>query len=86
MSEIPIRIMVLVGSNGKATASVEGDLGWGDLADNIMDWNGSTNSDPDATDRYIVTISVPIPAIKEVSALAHPSSPDHKNTELREAT
>ena len=80
MSEIPIRIMVLVGSNGKATASVEGDLGWGDLADNIMDWSGSTSSDPDATDRYIVTISVPIPAIKEVSAHVHPTSPSERET------
>lgn len=58
-----IHIMILVGSNGKATACIQGQLGWGDLADNIMDWDGSASTDPEATSRHIVTVNIPIPSI-----------------------
>ena len=61
-----IKIMVLVGSNGKASACVEGDLGWGDLADNIANWERNEMKDPDATARYFVNLELPIPAIENL--------------------
>lgn len=62
-----IRIMLLIGSNGKASTCVEGDLGWGDLADNIMTWDGKVHMDPEATSRHIVTVEVPEPTVGELA-------------------
>lgn len=62
-----IRIMLLVGSNGKASACVEGFLDWGDHADNIMDWpDGESPSDPDASARYFVEVEVPVPSVTPI--------------------
>jgi hypothetical protein len=61
-----INIMVLVGSNGKAAACIQGQLGWGDLADNIMDWEGRNSTDPDATSRHIVSVEIPVPTIQQM--------------------
>jgi hypothetical protein len=55
-----IEIMVLVGSNGKACASVRGHMGWGDLADGIMDYENGKHEDPEFSDRYVVNIEVPV--------------------------
>lgn len=65
-----IEILVLVGSNGKANATVRGSMGWGDLADGIMGYEDGKWSDPDFTDRYSVNIEVPIPVARELSAPA----------------
>jgi len=61
-----INIMVLVGSNGKATACIQGQLGWGDLADNIMDWDGRNSTDPETSSRHIVTVDIPLPAVGQI--------------------
>lgn len=65
-----IKIMLLVGSNGKSSCCIEGDLGWGDLADNIADWEGSKCIDPDASSRHIVTVRVPVPAIADIEPVS----------------
>lgn len=67
MTDIPemiqVRIMLLVGSNGKVSAINEGAMGWGDLADNIMGWEDKRYpTDPDASARYIVEVEVPVPS------------------------
>lgn len=56
-----VHIKLLVGSNGKVSAS--NGLDWGDLADNIMDWDTAqrTNSDPEASARYVVEVEIEIP-------------------------
>lgn len=64
---IRIRIMLLVGSNGKAAACVENELDWGDLAANITDYEGAQAKDPTATSRRIITVSVPEPVIAEIT-------------------
>lgn len=73
MGDRAIRIMLLVGSNGKASACIEGDMGWGDLADNIMDFpTRGPGIDPAATSRNIITVSVPEPVIAEITGeVAH---------------
>lgn len=78
-----IRIMLLVGSNGKASVAVEGDLGWGDLADNIMDWDPikRESTDPEASARYIVNVWVEMPCITEKVAFANPVAEGEKPEE-----
>jgi hypothetical protein len=56
-----VRIMLLVGSNGKTMACVEDHMGWGDLEDGIAGWVGSKCIDPDASARFIITAQVPVP-------------------------
>jgi hypothetical protein len=62
--KLKVKIMLLVGSNGKVSACTENSAGWGDLADNIMNRNGI---DPDATSRYIITVEVDRPSINEIT-------------------
>ncbi len=61
---VKVRIKLMVGSNGKVSASTEDMLDWGDLADNIMDYpkNGSP-SDPETSARYFIDVEVPVPTI-----------------------
>jgi hypothetical protein len=65
-----IKIMLLVGSNGKSSCCAEGQMGWGDLADNIADWHGSKCIDPEATSRHIVTVRVQKPVIAQIEPVS----------------
>lgn len=67
---IKVKIKVLVGSNGKVSACTERDLDWGDLADNIADWDGGTCRDPEASARYFVEVEVPLPETKTIAGKA----------------
>lgn len=65
---VNIKIGVLVGSNGKASAwSVDGSMDWGLAADCIMNDDGT---DPEVSKKYFVNISVPKPKMEEINAIA----------------
>lgn len=65
---IKIRIKLLVGSNGKASACVDKDMGWGDLADNIMDVADRRHLDPETSSRHYIDVEVPLPTIETLPA------------------
>lgn len=70
IQEIEVEITLLVGSNGKVAACCRGAMGWGDLADGIVSYEGSTWKDPDASARYVVKVKVPMPTENVISAKA----------------
>lgn len=68
---VKCRIAVLVGSNGQVAAlDVKGEPDWGLLADCIMN---PDNTDPDASNRYIVEVEVPLPSTPVIEAEALPA-------------
>ena len=69
-----IRIMLLVGSNGKTSACVDGVLDWEDLVDGIVDWTPDDPVYPAATSRHIVTVSVPKPEVSEIAGTVEDQS------------
>ena len=58
-----IRIMLLVGSNGMASACVEGEWSWRALVDCI--------GESQATSNHIVTVTVPEPVVSELEGQVH---------------
>lgn len=80
MSEmVKIRIKLLVGSNGKVSACVDADMGWGDLADNIMDYADRRHLDPEASSRHYIDVEVPLPTVMVLPAALSQAPP--KGTE-----
>lgn len=67
--KMQINIMLLVGSNGKATGCVEGAMGWGDLEDGLMAFVDGVWKDPDETARYLIKVEVDKPSLKVLEPL-----------------